>query len=397
MTPSRRGQGSIYTRPESSSLWVCYYVRGKRHREPAMVLSPDQPPRPATTEPEARRFLKERLKQIAAGTFAGPAEERVTVSDLLDDLMTYLNNKGAKSVVSFESHIKPVRAFFSLRRAVEVTTAMVEEYVAERLAQGKARATVNRETGALRQAFNLAAKRKPAKLTRAPFIPMLNEDNARQGFFEGDEFASVVANLPAPVDDIALFAYLSGWRKGEILSLRWDAVDRQGREIKLRTSKSGRPRTLPLEGELADLVLEKRWRAREFAREDGTTALSEFVFHAGDGRAVVDFKRSWATACDKVGLAKRVTDAEGKVIKVVPLRIFHDLRRTAVRDMIRAGVPQSVAMRISGHKTGAIFTRYDITSEADKREALRRTQEHRAAQPNAAAKLLSGSFGPRDK
>lgn len=97
---------------------------------------------------------------------------------------------------------------------------------------------------------------------------------------------------------------------------------------------------------------------------------------------VVDFKRSWATACNVAG---------------VPGKLFHDLRRTAVRDMIRAGVPQSVAMRISGHKTGAVFTRYDITSEADKREALRRTQEHRASQPNAAAKLLSGSFGLRDK
>ena len=103
-----------------------------------------------------------------------------------------------------------------------------------------------------------------------------------------------------------------------------------------------------------------------------------------------------ATACDKAGLAKRITDAEGNVTKVIPLRIFHDLRRTAVRDIIRAGVPQSVAMRISGHKTSAVFTRYDITSEADKREALRLTQEHRAAQPKAA-KLLSGNFGPREK
>jgi len=210
------------------------------------------------------------------------------------------------------------------------------------------------------------------------------------------QFANVLASLPSPVDDIARFAYLSGWRKGEILSLRLDAVDRQGKEVKLRTSKTGRPRTLPLEGDLAELVLEKRWRAREYKRPDKTTAISEFVFHAGDGRAVVDFKRSWATGCDKAGLAKLISDAEGNMVKVIPLRIFHDLRRTAVRDMIRPGVPQSVAMYVSGHKTSAVFTRYDITSETDKREALRRMQEHRAGQPNAA-KLLNGNFRLRDK
>jgi integrase len=109
----------------------------------------------------------------------------------------------------------------------------------------------------------------------------------------------------------------------------------------------------------------RRWTAREYSREDRTAALSEHVFHAGDGQAIVDFKHSWATACKRAGL---------------PGRLFHDLRRTAVRDMIRAGVPQSVAMRISGHRTTAIFLRYDIASEADKRDALRRTQAHRATQ-----------------
>lgn len=236
---------------------------------------------------------------------------------------------------------------------------------------------MNRETGALKQAFNLAVKRTPPKLTRAPYIPTLTEDNARQGFFEPDEFERVASNLPAHVADIARFAYLPGWRRGEVLPLRWEAVDRQAREVRLRTSKTGKPRTLPLTGNLQTLI-ERRWQAREFEREGGTTALSEFVFHAGDGRAIVDFKRSWATACTKAGC---------------PGKLFHDLRRTAVRDMIRAGVPQSVAMRISGHRTAAIFTRYDITSEEDQLDALQRTQAHRESRPAAPPKVAAGSFG----
>ena len=163
---------------------------------------------------------------------------------------------------SFESHLKPVREFFALTRAAEVTTALVERFIEERLSAGKARATVNRETGALRQAFNLAARRKPPKLTRVPYVPMLKEDNAREGFVEPAEFELIVANRPSPVDDIARLTYLSSWRKGEILPLRWEAVDRKGCEVRLRTSKNGRPRTLRLTGALWD-VIERRWQARE--------------------------------------------------------------------------------------------------------------------------------------
>jgi integrase len=180
-------------------------------------------------------------------------------------------------------------------RAVNVTTADVKRYVAERLKAEKARATVNRETGALKQALNL--ERKQARLTRVPYIPMLREDNARQGFFEHGDFERFVANLPEPINDVARFGYLSGWRRGEIVSLTWDAVDRMAREVRLRTSKNGPGRVLPLDGDLWDLM-ERRWTARTIEKKDGTTKLSEFVFHRS-GEQVVDFRKPWAEACKK--------------------------------------------------------------------------------------------------
>lgn len=100
---------------------------------------------------------------------------------------------------------------------------------------------------------------------------------------------------------------------------------------------------------------------REY-RKDGMSHLAEFVFHK-QGRPVVDFRKAWARACK---------DAK------VPGKLFHDLRRTAVRDMVRAGAPQSVAMAISGHRTVSVFLRYNITSGGDMREAIRRPQEYRA-------------------
>ncbi len=187
----------------------------------------------------------------------------------------------------------------------------------------------------------------------------MKEDNARQGFFERADFEAVAANLPDPLNDIARFSYLSGWRKGEILPFRWDAVDRTAREVRLRTSKNGHGGVLPLDGALSDLM-ERRWALREYAGSDGVTRLSGFVFHR-DGRPLVDFKKAWARACE----AARV-----------PGRLFHDLRRTAIRNMVRAGVPQSVVMAISGHRTVTVFLRYNITSGDDIRDAIRRTQAH---------------------
>jgi len=168
------------------------------------------------------------------------------------------------------------------------------------------------------------------------------------------------------INDIARFAYLTGWRRDEIVPLMWDAVDRQAREVRLRTSKNGQGRVLPLD-DISGLweLIERRWAARSVQKKDGTTKLSEFVFHRS-GEQVVDFRKPWKEACRKARISGR---------------IFHDLRRTAVRNMIRAGVAQSVAMSISGHKTISMFNRYNITSASDKIEALRKTAEHLAAQP----------------
>jgi integrase len=149
-----------------------------------------------------------------------------------------------------------------------------------------------------------------------------------------------------------------------IVGLKWDAVDRQAREVRLRTSKNGQGRVLPLDGELWNLM-ERRWNARTVQKKDGTTKMSEFVFHRS-GEPVVSFRKTWKEASKSAGV-------QGK--------LFHDLRRTAVRNMIRGGVSQAVAMSISGHKTVSMFYRYNITSAADKIDALRKLADHLAAQP----------------
>ena len=344
----QRGEGGWYERKDTKTWWITFSVRGNRFREPG-----------GRTEAEAKKALKNRLKQIARGRFC-PGEDKLTVDDLLDSYVAALKLKLAKSLASIEAHLKPVRSFFSLDRAVDVGTDQIRRFIESRRAEEKADATVNRSLQAMRAAYRLAWKEE--RISRVPHFPMLNEsNNVRQGFFEGDELRAVIANLPDPINDVTLFAYLTGWRKGEVLSLKWALVDRTEKEVRLQTSKNGRPRILPLDGELWQLV-EKRWKARNYETPDGVTHVSEYAFHT-QGQLVVDFRKQWAKAC--------------KAAKV-PGMLFHDLRRTAARDMSRSNVSESVAMEITGHKTTSMFRRYNITTTKDMREALKKTQRHRA-------------------
>jgi integrase len=159
-------------------------------------------------------------------------------------------------------------------------------------------------------------------------------------------------------------AYLTGWRiQSEIMPLTWAQVDRKAKVIRLEPgqTKNGKGRTLPYAA-LPDLdaMIEEQWTARERLKSAGR--IVPYVFHR-DGEPVRHFRKAWANACKAAGC---------------PGRIPHDLRRTAVRNLVRAGVPEKTAMMITGHVTRSVFDRYDITAEADLRDALGRLAAPRA-------------------
>ena len=269
---------------------------------------------------------------------------------------------------------KPPRtivAAFGHWRASEITAAAIDGYVERRLAEGAAPATVNRETQLLGQALRLGVER--GKLVAAPKVRRLREENVRRGFFESGEYQTVLGALPAHLQDVARFAYLSGWRRGEILSLTWADVDRAGAAIRLRPehSKNRHGRTLAIEGALVSLI-EHRWQARQLKGPDGTVRVAELVFHRA-GRPIVDFRKAWAVACKAAGIPAGRAG-----------RTFHDFRRTAARNLVRAGVRERVAMEITGHRTRSMFDRYNIVSEDDLRAAMRQQTEYVEALPTAA-------------
>jgi integrase len=188
---------------------------------------------------------------------------------------------------------------------------------------------------------------------------MLEEKNTRTGFAIRPQIEAIIAVLPDWLQDFTRFGYITGMRKGEIASLRWEDVDREVGAVRLKAenAKTGEARTLMLVGDLAELI-DRRWNARLFTRITGTPFVSEYVFHR-KGQPIEDFRGPWERACAAAG---------------VPGLLFHDLRRSAVRNMDRAGVSRHVAMAISGHKTESMYQRYNIVSEADLRAAAEKTQ-----------------------
>ena len=228
-------------------------------------------------------------------------------------------------------------------------------------------ATINRETQLLGQAYTLAMRSKPPRVMAKPNIRRLSEKgNVRKDFFEPAEFEEVVNAL----QDVARLAYLTGWRRGDMLALRWSAVDMRRRVIRLfqRETKNDEGRTLAIAGPLAE-IMARRQAARLAERRDGEPVVADLVFH-NRGQRIVDYRRAWATACKTAGFVYRVVNE--KTGRRELTRRMHDLRRTAARDRVDDGTPERVVMAMTGHKTRAMFDRYSIASTKDIEAALRK-------------------------
>ena len=229
-----------------------------------------------------------------------------------------------------------------------------------RRAAGAAAATINRETSALSRMFRLAIR--SGRVTHRPVFPeRLEENGPRQGLLRthrgtkrSDDY------LPPPYQDVLDFAYYSGWRKREILGLTWDEVDTAGER------HSAVPGALedPGRSRAADHAAHCGCPHPSASRASRTTIPRVFT---RDGTTVRAWRRAWPEACQRAG---------------VPGRLLHDCRRTTARNLVRAGVPERVAMLLTGHKTRAIFDRYCIVNEADLQQAGAQLVAHLEAYPD---------------
>jgi integrase len=277
---------------------------------------------------------------------------------------------------------KALAPWFGGRRMANISTANVRAYVNARQADEAANATINRELAALKRMFTLATQ--AGKLLQRPHIPMLQEHNVRRGFYEREQSDAVRRHLPAPLAAIATFAYLTGWRtKSEILPLQWHQVDLATGVVRLNpgTTKNRDSRVF-LFGAIDELkrMLEGQWAQHLKLKARGEVC--PWVFRR-DGAPIKSYRHAWQTACARAGC---------------PGRILHDFRRTAVRNLGRASVPDVVAMRMTGHKTRSVFDRYGIVSEDELLGAARKLNRLATGTVSGTVSHANGAGrrGPRE-
>ena len=203
---------------------------------------------------------------------------------------------------------------------------------------------------------------KHEKLLRVPPFDMLKDAPAREGFFEAQQYEAVRRKLPEDLQVAVTIAHTYGWRmRSEVLSLERRQLDLKAGTLRLDpgTTKNGEGRVVYLTPELRVLLGAQVERVDQRSRRLGRIIPSLFPHPRGRraGQPRQNFAKRWQTACDKAG---------------APGRLLHDFRRTAVRNLERAGVARSVAMKITGHKTESVYRRYAIVSDAYLQEATRK-------------------------
>jgi integrase len=334
--------GSIYKR--GKVYWIKYYRNGKPYRESTK----------SKKEADAKRLLKKREGEISQGKLPGIYFDKIIFDNLAEDFLRDYRINQKKSLDKAERCVNHLKKHFEAYPVPQITTPNIQTYIESRLEEGAANATINRELSALKRMLNIGARQTPPKVDRVPYIPMLKENNVRKGFFEHAEFVSLRAELPDYLKGFITFAYKTGWRLSEVTGLTWNQVDRNQGIVWLESgeTKNDEGRTVYLDDELQE-IFHNQWENRKRSRK-----LTPFVFPNMDGTSrISDFRGSWNKACKDAKIGKR---------------LFHDFRRTAVRNMVRAGIPERVAMMISGHKTRSVFERYNIVNDRDLQLAAKR-------------------------
>lgn len=344
----RKGRGGLYLR--GKRWWIKYYVNGRPYRESTKTSS----------FTEAKHMLVLRLADVARGRVADPRMRKLRMNDLLSLVADDYQINGRKSLDRLQDAAGHLRRHFGQQLAISITLADIKRYISARQKAGAANGTINRELGALRRGFRLAVQ--AGSLPSVPPIRTLQERNVRTGFFEPEQFAAVRRHLRPDLQLAVDIAYTFGWRmQSEVLTLQRRQLDLDAGALRLEpgTTKNDEGRLVYLPADLKTQLAAQVERVKELERRTERIIPYLFPYLTGryQGRRIRDFRQAWKTACRKAGL---------------PGMLRHDFRRTAVRNMVNAGIPERVAMQVTGHKTRSVFDRYHIVSPRDLQDVARK-------------------------
>lgn len=351
---NRKGLGSIYQKLRKKNgrkvketiYYISYYIGRKRFRECANTGDYET----------AQKLLIKRLHEGGSPLAPGDEASKTTFNELVDYIRADYKRKQNRTWDRVEHAIKHLRPEFEHIPAAAVTYDRVSRYIERRQDDNASLGTIHHELAALKRMLRLWVK--VHRLPSSPDLPTIKLDNVRGGFFTDDEVHAVLRQLPDWYAPAIKFAWLTGWRIGEVKSLTWAQVDFGAGTVRLDpgTTKNRDGRTFPFAAlpPLAALLRAQRERTDQWQRDHGQ--IVPWVFWRR-GKRLADHRDTWNSACKRAGL---------------PGKLVHDLRRTAVRNLERASISRSVAMKLTGHKTESIYRRYAIVSETDLAEAVQK-------------------------
>lgn len=237
----------------------------------------------------------------------------------------------------------------------QITTDAARRFVRKRREDGAGNAAINRSLAALGRMLNIA--KRDREIHDVPFIEFQKEPPARKGFLERSDSDRLIKLLPTHLRPLVTLLYWCGCRIGETLQIEWTQVDLDAHQIRLEPeqTKTDEARVLPLPSVLVDVL--RQIEPKEGRVFDGT-----------------NLRKEWMKACAACGLGT-ITEVEGRPYDPIYSGLtLHDLRRSAVRNLRKAGVSEKEAMTISGHKTRSVFERYNIVSTDDVMGAMRKLE-----------------------
>ena len=417
----RRGTGSIWKPKDSPFFYISWYENGvQKTRSSKSIQRSVAQAQLNDVLVRVRQGISARVDQVRFAELAGDllaeyrAEDRATVHDAMIRLSLHLCPFFDCTVVEPRRQAKQMRleARAALERALEesggdctssavrlarvalaeakkkematprtisfnggvracrISNADAARYTEHRRAQGASDSTIGNELNLLKKLLRVAYEND--KLARVPHISTPPEGQPRRGFIEHEQFRTLLLALPEYLRPLISVAFFTGMRKGELLDLTWDRVcfaPHPHLRLEAEHTKTNRGRLVPLGGEALELLrMQKQLR-------DSRYSDCPFVFFRAANRnerrkpawrQVQDFRRAWLKATEAVGL---------------PELLVHDLRRSAVRNLIRSGVSPTVAQAISGHRSADVFRRYNVTSEADLHAAAKKLEAYLTATP----------------
>jgi integrase len=331
---------------------------------------------------QVRRSSKSKLKSVAIEMLHKAQEElrkgteptstrKLKYEDIRSILVADYIDSGAATMKGDELFVsgrkgllKPLDEFFAGMNVQAITTDTIRMFVAKRKDEdGVEGPTCNRNLAALRRMFKLA--QREGKVSSTPYFPMQQESEPREGFVERPEFEKLRQAMPAGLHPALTFCYETGCRTGAMKKIVWQWMNLAKREMNLPAGiiKNRKALALPLSTELVGML-------KKLFQKDGA------VFDT------TNFRKEWNKACVKLGLGKKTGEEWYQYEGLIP----HDFRRSAVRNLIQAGVDQTTAMKITGHKTVHVFQRYNIISTTQLHDAMAKVSNASSTQAAVAGK-----------